>query len=354
MFGNVPIYETTMSVHNLEDIARLAGVSKSTVSRVVNNHPNVSARTRTRVMRVITEQQFRPNSAARALVTQHTRVLSVVIPQPYGEAFNDPFFLIILQSIARAAAEADYAIMLWIGGVEHQEDRFGERILSNAFFDGILIMSADDRDPILQKLSRAGFPFAQIGPPQFEGANYVDVNNRRGAYEAGKHLASLGYRHIGLIAGPLDKGEARARLIGCLDGLAECGVSPLPEWISEGNFDEPSGYRAMKRLLRYDLQAVFISNDSMAAGALRALDEAGIGVPDQMAVVGFDDMPFAATTRPPLTTVRQPIPEMGEAAVRMLIALVEGAPAEPRQVILPTHLVIRESCGASRMTRGGS
>ncbi|MBL8146479.1 MAG: LacI family DNA-binding transcriptional regulator [Anaerolineae bacterium] len=343
-----------MSIHNLEDIARLAGVSKSTVSRVVNNHPNVSARTRTRVMRVITEQQFRPNSAARALVTQQTRVLSVVIPQPYGEAFNDPFFLIILQSIARAAAEADYAIMLWIGGVEHQEERFGERILNNAFFDGILIMSADDKDPILQNLSRAGYPFVQIGPPQFDGANYVDVNNRRGAYEAAKHLASLGHRRIGVIAGPLNKGEARARLIGCLDGLAESAVSPLPEWISEGNFDEPSGYRAMKHLLRHDLQAVFVSNDTMALGALRALDEAGIGVPGQIALAGFDDMPFSVTTRPPLTTVRQPIEEMGEAAVRMLIALVEGAPTEPRQVILPTRLVIRESCGASRMTRGGS
>jgi LacI family transcriptional regulator len=301
-------------------------------------------------MRVITENQFRPNSAARALVTQQTRVLSVVIPQPYGEAFNDPFFLLILQAVSRAASEQDYAIMLWIGGHEQHEERFGERILNNAFFDGILIMSADDKDPILHKLSGAGFPFVQIGPPQFEGANFVDANNRRGAYEAGKYLASLGYRRIGVVAGPLDKGEARARLIGCLDGLAECGVSPLPEWIAEGNFDEASGYRAMKRLLRHDLQAVFVSNDSMAVGALRALDEAGIAVPDQMALVGFDDMPFAATTRPPLTTVRQPIAEMGEAAVRMLISLVEGAPTEPRQVILPTHLVIRESCGAGRVT----
>jgi LacI family transcriptional regulator len=146
----------------------------------------------------------------------------------------------------------------------------------------------------------------QIGPPQFEGAHFVDANNRRGAYDAGKYLASLGYRRIGLITGPLDKAEARDRLIGCLDGLAECGVSPLPEWIAEGNFDEPSGYRAMRRLLRHDLQAVFASNDSMALGALRALDEAGLRVPDQMALVGFDDMPFAATTKPPLCTSPSP------------------------------------------------
>ena len=352
--GTLPKLEQAMSVLNLEDIARMAGVSKSTVSRVVNNHPNVSDRTRTRVMRVIAEQQFRPNSAARALVTQHTRVLSVVIPQPYGEAFADPFFLMILQSIAHTAAEQDYAFMLWIGGYEQHEERFGERILSNAFFDGILIISADDKDPILNKLAGAGFPFVQIGPPQFEGANYVDVNNRRGAYEAGLHLASLGYRRIGLIAGPLDKGEARDRLIGCLDALAQSGVSPLPEWIAEGNFDEQSGYRAMKRLLRHDLQAVFASNDSMALGALRALDEAGLRVPDQIAMVGFDDMPFAATTKPPLTTIRQPIAEIGEEAVRMLISLVEGTSAGPCQVVLPTHLVIRESCGAGRVTGGGA
>lgn len=343
-----------MNVLNLEDIARMAGVSKSTVSRVVNHHPNVSESTRTRVMRVISEQNFRPNSAARALVTQHTRVLSVVIPQPYGETFNDPFFLLVLQSVSRTAALSDYAIMLWIGGHEEHEERFAERILQNAYFDGILIMSADDRDPILHTLGRAGYPFVQIGPPQFEGANFVDANNRRGAYDAGKYLASLGYRRIGLIAGPLDKGEARDRLIGCLDGLAESGVSPLPEWIAEGNFDEASGYRAMRRLLRHDLQAVFASNDSMALGALRALDEAGLRVPDQMAIVGFDDMPFAATTKPPLTTVRQPIAEIGEAAARMLVELVEGEAAGHRQMILPTHLIVRESCGAGVLIRGGS
>jgi LacI family transcriptional regulator len=244
--------------------------------------------------------------------------------------------------------------MLWIGGHEEREERFAERILQNAFFDGILIVSADDKDPILNTLRRAGYPFVQIGPPQFDGANFVDVNNRRGAYEAGKYLASLGYRRIGLIAGPLDKGEARDRLIGCLDGLAECGVSPLPEWIAEGNFDEPSGYRAMRRLLRHDLQAVFASNDSMALGALRALDEAGLRAPDHVALVGFDDMPFAATTKPPLTTVHQPIADIGEAAARMLLELVEDGSAEPRQVILPTRLVIRESCGAGRRARGGS
>jgi LacI family transcriptional regulator len=343
-----------MNVLNLEDIARLAGVSKSTVSRVVNHHPNVSERTRTRVMRVISEQNFRPNSAARALVTQHTRVLSVVIPQPYGEAFTDPFFLLVLQNISRIATLKDYAIMLWIGGHEEREERFAERILQNAFFDGILIISADDKDPLLHTLRRAGYPFVQIGPPQFEGAHFVDANNRRGAYDAGKYLASLGYRRIGLITGPLDKAEARDRLIGCLDGLAECGVSPLPEWIAEGNFDEPSGYRAMRRLLRHDLQAVFASNDSMALGALRALDEAGLRVPDQMALVGFDDMPFAATTKPPLTTVHQPIADIGEAAARMLLELVEDGSAEPRQVILPTRLVVRESCGSGRRTRGGS
>lgn len=343
-----------MNVLNLEDIARLAGVSKSTVSRVINQHPNVSEATRARVLRVINEQNFRPNSAARALVTQQTRVLSVVIPQPYGETFNDPFFLLILQSITRTLALCDYAIMLWIGGYEEHEERFAERILQNAFFDGILIMSADDRDPILHTLAGAGFPFVQIGPPQFEGANYVDVNNRRGAYDAGKYLASLGYRRIGVIAGPLDKGEARDRLIGCLDGLAECGVSPLPEWIAEGNFDEASGYRAMRRLLRHDLQAVFASNDSMAMGALRALEEAGLRVPDQLALVGFDDMPFAATSKPPLTTVRQPIAEIGEAAARMLVELVEGESAAPRHIVLPTHLVVRESCGASQRIRGGT
>ncbi len=332
---------------NLEDIAKLAGVSRSTVSRVINNHPNVSQQTRERVLKVIQEQRFRPNMAARALVTQQTRALSLVIPQAVADTFTDPYFPTLMQGVTQKANQCDYAVVLWIGNGAEEEERFCERILSNSLFDGLILASLVNNDPLIPRLTQAAFPFVLIGPPQLDNLNYIDVDNARAAEVAVSHLIRLGRQRIGTITGPHNMGAALERLAGYRNALERAGRPVDNTLIAEGDFREDSGYLAMRTLLPRRLDAVFVASDMMALGAIRAIHEAGLRIPDDIAVVGFDDIPIAASTKPPLTTVRQPIRELGSLATQVLIDLLNGVIEPPYQLILPAQLVIRETCGAT-------
>lgn len=331
----------------LEKIAQLAGVSKSTVSRVINDQPNVNPQTRERVLKIIREVNYRPNRAARALVTQHTRVLSVVIPQALASTFTDPYFPGLIQSISLTANQHDYAIMLWIGDSAEEEGRFCDRILDNSFFDGVLIASAVDDDPLLRRLAGTSVPHVLIGPPQQGVRNYVDVDNRNAACQAVSHLIKLGYRRIATITGVLRLGAARARLQGYRDALCSAGIEIDERLIVEGHYDELSGYQRMLELLPLGIDAVFCASDVMAFGALRAAADSGLSVPRDVAIVGFDDIPITPINQPALTTVRQPIAELGSKATEMLIRLIEGVPLEQPAVVLPAHLIIRSTCGAN-------
>ncbi len=331
---------------NLEDIARLAGVSRSTVSRVINDHPNVSERTRRKVWRVVREQNFRPNLVARALVTHQTRILSLVIPQAIAYTFTDPYFPLLIQGVMSEANGQDYAVMLWVGSSTEEEERFCDRILNNSTFDGVLVASAVTDDPLIPRLTHAGFPLVVVGPPPLENLNYVDVNNVEGARTAVRHLIEVGRQRVAVITGPLNMGAARDRLEGYIQALEDAGRSPDGDLVVEGDFNEAAGYACMKTLLQRKVDGVFASSDMLAMGALRAIQERGLRVPDDISLVGFDDLPVAATSNPPLTTVRQPIFEMGAQAAQALIGLLDGTLAVPYQQILSTELVVRGSCGA--------
>jgi LacI family transcriptional regulator len=339
--------------HNLEDIAELAGVSRSTVSRVINNHPHVSERTRRRVMQIIEEQKFQPNRAARALATKNSRVLSVVIPQAISSTFTDPYFPTLIQGITFAANQHDYAVMLWIGNDAEEEERLYDRILAHSLFDGLLISSVVDDDPIISWLIDAQFPFLLVGPPLVEGMNYVDVNNYESARNAVSHLIRLGRKRIGTITGQLNMRAARHRLEGYQQALNDARLPADSNFIYEGNYQEKSGYVGMTQLLRHKVDAVFAANDVMALGAIRAIQDHGLCVPNDVSVVGYDDLPISATSAPTLTTVRQPIQEIGSTAVQGIIGLLEGSLKTPFQKILSAHLVVRESCGAKGRHKGG-
>lgn len=332
--------------NSLEDIARIVGVSKSTVSRVVNNHPNVSHHTRERVLAAIREHNFYPNTAARALVTQRTHVLSVIIPQALSSTFTDPYFPALIQSISVTASQHDYAIMLWIGNTEEEEERFLNRIISNRFSDGVLVASAIDGDPLIRTLTESEIPFVLVGPPQPGVMHWVDVDNLAGGRAAVEHLIKLGYRRIGTITGPLNMGAAQHRLQGYREAFQNAQRPIDEQLIVVGNFDELSGYRAMRQLIEAGVDAVFAASDTMAIGALRAIAEADLCVPDDIAVIGHDDLPFAANTTPPLTTVHQPVTDLGRSAADLLIRLVEGTLNDHQSVMLAAHLIIRGSCGA--------
>jgi LacI family transcriptional regulator len=215
------------------------------------------------------------------------------------------------------------------------------------------VHAADVDDPVLPRLVADGTPLVQIGRhPYFQNLNWVSVANRDGACAIVDHLLALGHRRVATIAGPLQEAAAVDRRDGYKQALLQAGLPLQGELMTEGDWTEHSGHRAMTRLLGLDQRptALFSANDMMAVGALRAIHEAGLAVPDDIALVGFDDLPVAAFTSPPLTTVRQPVHELGHAAAELLLDRLDGQTPEPTQLNLPLTLVIRDSCGAGHRT----
>jgi LacI family transcriptional regulator len=332
---------------NLEQIARLSGVSRSTVSRVINNDPKVSEETRTRVRQVIDEMHYRPNVAARSLAGAQTRILGLVIPTGVSSVFSDPYFPNLIRGISSACRDRDYSVMLWLAEPDY-ERRTVMQVLRSGIIDGVIVSSMPIDEVIVDSLNQSGLAFILVGrDPVHPGVNYVDVENRRGAIEGVTHLIRMGRRRIAHLSGPMNTVVGKDRLDGYQEALHMRGVPFYPELVLEGNFSEEDGYSLTRLLLVRNPDAIFAASDAMALGALRALREACLRVPEDVAVVGFDDLPFAASADPPLTTIRQPIQRTGAMAAQTLIDVIEH-PAEPlaRRILLPTELVIRRSCGA--------
>lgn len=335
---------------NLEDIADLCGVSRSTVSRVINNSSNVREETRQRVLKVIAEYNFAPNIAARILVTQRTHVLGIYIPYVVSDVFMDPYYPMLLQAVSTYANEQDYDVMLWLRGQNVSPAHLHQRVLDNRITDGLLLSATTINDPLINILIERGRPYILNGRPwhHTDITNYVDTTNRLGAKQAVEHLIRLGRRRIATITGPLELCSGYDRLMGYRDMLQQADL-PLDENLeANGNFTETSGYNGMRRILSYNPDAVFCASDLMALGALRALREAGRCVPDDVALVGFDDIQIATIAEPRLTTIRQSVQRLGQLSAEGLIGLVEGSIMPPYQINLPTELVIRETCGFSQ------
>ncbi len=329
--------------HNLEHVAKQAGVSRSTVSRVVNEDPNVSEETRARVLAVIKKLNYQPNAAARGLAAGRTRVLGLVIPMTVSALFTDPYFPLLIQGVASATSARDHSVMLWLAEPEY-ERRTIRQVLHNGMIDGVLVASQRVDDPVIDALVKSELPFVLIGRhPSNAQVSYVDVDNVTSAREGVAYLLRLGRRRIATITGPKNMIAGSDRLEGYLAAIRGLGMTPDPELIMESDFTEEGGYIAAQRLLRCSFDGLFAASDAMAAGALRAFAENGRRVPEEIAVVGFDDMPFAARTVPPLTTVRQPIRSAGSVAAEMLMELIKHPGTQPRRILLPTELVMRGS-----------
>jgi LacI family transcriptional regulator len=333
----------------IEEIARLAEVSRSTVSRVLNNHPSVRPAVRNRVLAVIRQQNYTPYAAARSLASNCTHVLGLLIPRSAPFIFADPFFAGMIQAITEACSQRGYFMMLAMMSAETDE-HFYDFILRSRHFDGMLLLSSDIDDPILARLIDTPTPIVLIGShPYFDNLAWVDAENHAGAQRAVAYLIGLGHRRIGAITGPLRMAAAIDRRDGYKQALLEAGLTIAPELIVEGGFTQESGYWAMSRLLglRSPPSAVFVASDTMAIGALRAIEQAGLRVPGDVSLIGFDDLPTAMAATTPLTTVRQPIAEMGATAVGLLIDRIEKRSAPASHLRLPTELIIRSSCGAA-------
>ena len=328
----------------LEDIARMSGVSRSTVSRVINGDPNVNNHTRQKVQDIIQTINFQPNLAARGLAVGHTGVIGLVIPTGVSAIFSDPYFPLVIQGVSTTCNSLGYSVMLWLAEPDYERKTISQ-ILYNGIVDGILVSSMLVDDPLIEKLAESKRPFITIGRHLTnDRINYVDVDNRSGAYQGVSHILRSGRRRVGVINGPHNTIAGVDRYQGYLDALHERGVPLTPDLVTEGEFSDMSGYLAMKRLLLHHPDAVFVASDAMAIAAMRAIQEMGLRVPEDIAVVGFDDIPPATTSKPPLTTVRQPIQRTGSVAAEMLIDLIEHPDPQPRRIVLPTELVIRTSC----------
>jgi LacI family transcriptional regulator len=315
---------------------------------VINNDPHVSDATRAAVMEVVRRVNFHPNAAARSLAAGRTRVLGLVIPTGVSALFTDPYFPLLVQGVAQACNAHDHSVMLWLAEPEYERRTIGQ-VLHGGLIDGVILASVLTGDPLLQALTGADatVPFVLVGrQPGNDRLNYVDVDNINSAREAVTHLLRQGRRRVATITGLLNTNVGVDRRDGYLAALRQRSLPIDPDLIVESDFTEAGGYGAMQRLLPCRPDAVFAASDMLAMGALRALREAGRRVPQDVAVVGFDDMPFAERAEPPLTTMRQPVQRTGVVAAETLIDLIDNPEAQPRRILMPTELIIRDSCGA--------
>lgn len=329
----------------LEDIAQMSGYSRSTVSRVINGDINVSDKTREKIMEVIRKYDFQPNLAARGLAVGHTRVLGLVIPKGVSAIFEEPFFALLIQGVSSRCNALDYSVMLWLAEPDY-ERRMINKILYNGLADGVIVASMLENDSIIDSLRQNGLlPFVLIGRhPVYDQISYLDVDNRSGAREAVLYLLQQGRRRIATLAGPQNMTGGSNRYLGYLDALNQHGLPLDPDLVAETDFSDAGGYLGMQRLLAHKPDAIFAASDTLALAAIRAIRESGLRIPEDIAVIGFDDIPQASRSIPALSTVRQPISRLGALAAETLIEMIENTIEEPRQVILPAELVLRDSC----------
>lgn len=339
------------SAPTLEMVAAAAGVSRATVSRVVNGQAGVTPEIVAAVNEAVERMGYVPNRVARSLASRRTDVIALVVPESTSTVFADPFFAPVVRGVARSLADTDYTLNLLVASEVRPEKT--RRYLRGGNVDGALIVSHHESDTSYLGLGEA-LPMVFGGRPlhpDLAEAFHVDVDNTAAARDAAQHLIDTGRRRIATITGRLDMPAGVDRLAGWRGALADAGLDA--SLVEHGDFTQASGAAAMTRLLDRlaaspdgtDLDAfdaVFVANDQMAAGAVQVLQTRGFAVPTDVAVVGFDDDTFASTLMPPLTTVHQPAVELGAAMASTLVALIAGD-TPPRRTLVPTHLVRRAS-----------
>ncbi|MDB5076065.1 MAG: transcriptional regulator, LacI family [Chloroflexi bacterium] len=332
---------------HIKDVARLAGVSTGTVSRALNKRGRIAPATRERILRIVEQTGFVRNASALSLVGSRTGIVEVVVTSVIDEYFGQ-----VILGINQALRPAGYSILLRLHVPDEERERYYAGQLSRRTADGaLLIVPKHVNEGELLRQYQRGYPLVVVdhrsGDPAVPS---VSASHYEGARQAVAHLLELGHRHIAIITGDLSEHSGRERLRGYREALAQVGMPRSGEDVVEGDYSPGSGADAMRRLLRQAAPptAVFACNDHMARAALDVIKEAGLAIPRDISIVGFDDFPFAAATTPPLTTVRQPLDDIGRVAATMLLDLIDGQPLADTHVRLQTALVLRSTTGLPR------
>ncbi|MFO8034961.1 MAG: LacI family DNA-binding transcriptional regulator [Candidatus Bipolaricaulota bacterium] len=329
------------------DVAREAGVSRAAVSLALNGKPGVAADTRRRVVETATRLGYQPNAQAKGLAMRKTSTLGVVVPD-----ISSPFYSDLIWGIDEEAAVHGHYLMLCTTIGRPSRERRYLRLLGEQRVDGIIVLTPRGDEHSIRAIQDHGFPLVVVDRDIQVADDIVEVlvDNYHGAVAAVEHLLNTGHRQVAYINGIPELQASQERLRGYRTALGEHGIPYRSDLVEEGGFSEEGGARAMERLLAAEpqLEAVFAASDMMAIGAIHALRRAGLAVPNDVSVVGFDDVPLAAHFSPSLTTVRQPIAEMGRIALRLLLELLRGEAVWERKMLLQTQLAVRDSTCARR------
>jgi len=349
----------------IRDVARESGVSVATVSYVLNNGPRtVAPATRDRVLDVVRRMNYHPNAAAQRLNGRQMRTLGVVFGCIETDIVTNPYAAMVLQGIVSAAAQVRYNVTLvtvpWEGAVASAP------AFNDSRTDGVLVVAPETDSDIVQGLAALGIPLVCVsGPSRVPGVPFVDVDNTRGGRIGAEYLISLGHERIAYLGGDENHADVPARRRGFVAAMAAAGLSPLPEYLLPGTYEPPRARESARRLLQLPRRptAVFAANDTLAIILLEAARELGLRVPEDLSVLGFDDLTAASLVSPPLTTIRQPLAQIGACAARLLIRQVEtgeeadegalmetacGGVPMPGGVLFTPELVVRGSCAAPR------
>jgi LacI family transcriptional regulator len=327
----------------IREVARATGLSVATISRVLNGKGPVREETRQKVLEAAARLRWVPHVAARSLTTNETKTIGVVLPDIHGEFFSE-----LIRGIDLSARRRGFHILV---SSSHSDRSETEEVLRKmrGRVDGVIVMSPDIAAADLYKNLPEGLPAVLLNCVAGEGFDSISIDNYGGAFAMVRHLASLGHRQIAFITGPSGNHDAAERRRGWREALAASGRPKTGSLEFPGDFSDESGYRAGKKILESAIRptAVFAANDAMAIGCLSALQESGLRVPDEIALAGFDDIPFARFTAPPLTSVHVSIGEVGARALeRLLSAILDGDSHQHQHESLTATLVIRQSCGS--------
>jgi DNA-binding LacI/PurR family transcriptional regulator len=327
----------------IRDVARKAGVSVATVSRFLNRNAPLAPDTQARVVAAIRELDYVPVAAARNLSNRKTNAIGLLLP---GIAW-DHFFPPLLRGVEAACYDAGFDLL--ISSTHHPNPLRGRAVLGEHNADGLLLFTGSVSEAEIVRLSEKSFPMVLLysSAPRGLSIPHVVFENKDGSKKIVNHLIEVhGFRKIGFLAGPEDNEDARWRERGYREALAEHSIPYRPEWVRPGEFDEEIAYRTVSEWLQagLDVEAIVAADDDSAYGAVRALGDAGRRIPDDVAIVGFDDSPTSRLLQPPLTTVRAPIEESGYQAASLLAERIRSG-ATQTELLLPTEVVIRRSCG---------